>query len=160
MLFLRLAVTLTAAAAALGAAPSAVADDGTGHLDHLTVTVAHSGRAGFDGTHHLYCHPAGGDHPDPKGACAGLDELTVWGKDPFASVQPGTRCTLQYGGPARAHIRGSWAGRPVDTDVSRANGCEMHRWDTLVPLLPRTSLSGSRQRGPQPTARRYGPVGP
>jgi hypothetical protein len=129
----------TAAAAALSLAPSA------GALlppvrDHLTVTVRDSGYPSHDGRFDLYCHPAGGDHPRPKEACARLDEVTVWGSDPFAPVPAGTVCTSLYGGPATAHVEGMWAGRPVNADFSRATGCETARWNDLAPFLPRTRL--------------------
>jgi hypothetical protein len=157
----RLALACTAASAvlaALASAPAALANgDHVGRTahpghpghhrpeprlasDHLTITVTKSGRPSADGTRELYCHPGGGDHPHTTAACAKLDKATIWGKDPFAPVPRGTRCTLQYGGPATAHISGHWAGRPVEADFSRDNGCETHRWDELVPMLPRTGL--------------------
>ncbi|HEV7625190.1 MAG TPA: SSI family serine proteinase inhibitor [Streptomyces sp.] len=144
MLIRRLAVTATAVASALTIAPQALAHGGLGPVeyrpaDHLTVTVADSGNGRADGTYELYCHPAGGDHRNAQEACDGLDELTTWGKDPFAPTRTGTRCTMQYGGPVSAHVAGSWAGRPVNAHFNRENGCEMKRWDTLVPLLPRLS---------------------
>ncbi|MGW1890409.1 SSI family serine proteinase inhibitor [Streptomyces sp. NPDC002004] len=105
--------------------------------DRLTITVEGVG-PGADGTYRLLCHPATGDHPRPRTACAQLDKRTVWGKDPFAPVPRGTMCTMQYGGPGTAHIKGIWAGRPVDARFDRGNGCEMARWDALVPVLPAT----------------------
>ncbi|SCK40202.1 Subtilisin inhibitor-like [Streptomyces sp. WMMB 714] len=146
----RLAVTATAAAAAaLTVAPQALAQAVPGAAehrpaDHLTVTVADSGRAATDGTFELYCHPTSGDHPRAEAACDGLDELTTWGKDPFAPVGSGTRCTMQYGGPVSAHVRGWWAGKRVNAHFNRENGCEMKRWDTLVPLLPRTNIQSQQ----------------
>ncbi|MEY9992615.1 hypothetical protein ABIE67_004647 [Streptomyces sp. V4I8] len=103
--------------------------------DHLTVTVRDAG-AGADGTYELSCHPAGGDHPDAGGACAALERGTRWGKDSFAPVPQGSFCTMQYGGSATAHVTGTWAGRPVDARYDRSDGCEIARWDRLVPLLP------------------------
>jgi hypothetical protein len=103
--------------------------------DHLTVTVRHAG-ADRDGTFQLYCHPGSGDHPDVTGACGTLDRGTRWGRDTFAPVAEGSICTLQYGGPATAHVTGTWAGRPVDASYSRGDGCEIARWDRMVPLLP------------------------
>ncbi|MGW2518679.1 SSI family serine proteinase inhibitor [Streptomyces sp. NPDC001617] len=103
--------------------------------DHLTVTVRHAG-PGRDGTYQLYCHPGSGDHPDVAGACMTLDRGTQWGRETFAPVPDGSVCTMQYGGPATAHVTGTWAGRPVDASYDRSNGCEMARWDRLVPLLP------------------------
>ncbi|WP_306184455.1 MULTISPECIES: SSI family serine proteinase inhibitor [unclassified Streptomyces] len=132
------AVALTAlsalpAAASAGAPPPVRDEDRAG--DHLTVTVRHAG-GGRDGTFELYCHPGGGSHPDVRGACGVLDRSTRWGRDTFAPVPRDSVCTMQYGGPATAHITGTWAGRPVDATYDRGNGCEIGRWDRLVPLLP------------------------
>ncbi|MFJ3226347.1 SSI family serine proteinase inhibitor [Streptomyces sp. NPDC086783] len=148
----RLALAAAASAAALSAAPvaahaapvplsdplslpfmpppPAAADQG----DHLIVTVDHAGAA--DGRYELDCHPDGGTHPDVRGACEKLEHGTRWGKDPFASVPEGTLCTMQYGGPATAHVTGTWAGRPVDARYDRGDGCQIGRWNALVPLLP------------------------
>ena len=121
-------------AAALDRMPPPARDDlGTG--DHLTVTVRNAG-GGKDGTFELYCHPGGGTHPDAGRACAALDRGTHWGKDTFAPVPDDSLCTMQYGGPATAHVTGTWAGRPVEATYDRSNGCEIGRWDRMVPLLP------------------------
>lgn len=117
----------------VGAPPPVRPEDRGG--DHLTVTVRHAG-AGRDGTYELYCHPGGGSHPDARRACRVLDGRTRWGRDTFAPVQEGSVCTLQYGGPATAHITGTWAGRPVDARYDRRDGCAISRWDGLVPVLP------------------------
>ncbi|WP_052032472.1 SSI family serine proteinase inhibitor [Streptomyces viridochromogenes] len=104
--------------------------------DHLTVTVRNGGDGVPDRTYQLYCHPGGGDHPDVGGACAALERGTRWGKDAFAPVPGGSFCTMQYGGPATAHVTGTWAGRPVNARYDRTDGCQIARWDRLVPLLP------------------------
>lgn len=108
-------------------------------VDHLTVTVRDSGSAATDGTFELYCHPGRGNHPHVKRACKKLDGMTMWGRDPFAPVPQGTNCTMMYGGPATAHVTGTWAGRPVNADFRRTNGCEISRWGRFEPLLPATS---------------------
>ncbi|MFE6482212.1 SSI family serine proteinase inhibitor [Streptomyces sp. NPDC057757] len=105
--------------------------------DRLTVTVHDAGN-GADGTYELRCHPGGGSHPDVSGACAALDRGAQWGKDPFAPVPPDALCTMQYGGPATAHVTGTWAGRPVDARFDRGDGCQISRWNALTPLLPTT----------------------
>jgi hypothetical protein len=69
-------------------------------------------------------------------ACAAVDRNTRWGSEPFAPVAPGSDCTMLYGGPATARVTGTWAGRPVHATYDRSNGCEMARWDRMVPLLP------------------------
>ncbi|MGW0967789.1 SSI family serine proteinase inhibitor [Streptomyces sp. NPDC002516] len=105
--------------------------------DRLTVTVTGAG-GGADGTFELDCHPAGGTHPHAAEACDRLDRMTTWGKDTFAPVPPDALCTMEYGGPATAHVTGTWAGRPVDARYDRANGCEISRWNALMPVLPST----------------------
>ncbi|UUU23364.1 subtilase-type protease inhibitor [Streptomyces sp. DSM 40750] len=146
-LFLGVAASLAAAAAGTlsPVAPSAYAAEplprtalptsAFGPGDRLTVTVREAG-GGADGTFELRCHPDGGSHPDAREACGRLDRRTTWGKDPFAPVRPGTMCTMQYGGPATAYVTGTWAGRRVDARFGRGNGCEIARWDALVPVLP------------------------
>lgn len=104
--------------------------------DQLLVTVRDSGVPGGDGVYQLSCHPGGGSHPHADAACAALDRNSIWGRDAFAPVPEGSVCTLQYGGPATAHVTGRWAGRPVDATFGRANGCEIERWNRFVPLLP------------------------
>ncbi|MGW2209574.1 SSI family serine proteinase inhibitor [Streptomyces sp. NPDC001781] len=113
--------------------PPPLPEDRTG--DHLTLVVRGAG-PGRDGVRQLFCHPEGGDHPDPAAACRVLDKETQWGRDTFAPVPPDSVCTMIDGGPATAHVTGSWAGRPVDADFSRRDGCEIARWDRLVPFLP------------------------
>ncbi|MEU5685193.1 hypothetical protein DEJ48_20070 [Streptomyces venezuelae] len=140
----RIALTAAASVAALSALPAtahATADitaSPSAPTDRLTITVADSGGAG-DGTYELNCHPTGGTHPDAAKACERLQEVTVWGTDPFAPVPKDAMCTMQYGGPATAHVTGTWQGRPVDATYDRSNGCEISRWDGLVPVLPAAS---------------------
>ncbi|MFD9000720.1 SSI family serine proteinase inhibitor [Streptomyces sp. NPDC059582] len=110
----------------------------SGHLtesDHLTVTV-HQAGGDADGTYELYCHPGGGSHPDVEGACQVVERNTRWGEEIFAPVPENSICTLQYGGPATAHVTGTWAGWPVDAVFDRGDGCQIARWDRFVPLLP------------------------
>ncbi|TFV34353.1 hypothetical protein E4K10_20905 [Streptomyces sp. T1317-0309] len=122
--------------------------------DRLVVTVRHAGQA--DGTYVLRCHPDLGSHPDPVRACRTLDKRTVWGRGPFAPVPPRSLCTMQYGGPATAHVTGVWAGRPVDARYSRGDGCQMSRWDDLVPLLPDVRSQNPPRRILAGPGRRHG----
>ncbi|WP_280887520.1 SSI family serine proteinase inhibitor [Streptomyces sp. LBL] len=125
-----------AAPAALAPPPARDEDRPAGGDHHLTVIVRNAG-GGADGTYEVDCHPSGGSHPDAGGACAVVDRNTRWGKDTFGPAPEDSVCTMQYGGPATAHVTGTWAGRPVDTTFDRTNGCEIGRWDRFVPLLPR-----------------------
>ncbi|MFC8074462.1 SSI family serine proteinase inhibitor [Streptomyces sp. NPDC057307] len=104
--------------------------------DRLTVTVVDTNITRADGTYELSCGPAGGTHPESASACARLDELAGEEKDPFAPVPKGQMCTMQMGGPATARVTGTWQGRSVDATFSRKNGCEISRWQNLVPVLP------------------------
>jgi hypothetical protein len=109
-----------------------------GPEDRLTVTVRSSGNRAVDGTYTLSCHPTAGTHWAGRKACARLDEETRWGNDPFAPVPPDSACTFVHGGPSTARITGTWAGRPVNARFDRHNGCEVARWNKLLPLLPET----------------------
>lgn len=104
--------------------------------DRLTVTVVDTNITRADGTYDLKCAPTGGTHPEARSACARLDELAGEGKNPFAPVPEGQMCTMQMGGPATARVTGTWQGRSVDATFSRKNGCEISRWQNLVPVLP------------------------
>lgn len=140
-----LLASVCAVPAASAAAPPPGPDGGRAG-DHLTVTVRHAGD-GRDGTYEVYCHPDRGRHPDVRGACGALDRNSRWGRDTFAPVPEGSVCTMEYGGPATAHVTGTWSGRPVDTTYDRSNGCQIDRWNRLVPLLPDM---GAGRRGPGP----------
>ncbi|WP_405811157.1 subtilase-type protease inhibitor [Streptomyces sp. NBC_01520] len=102
----------------------------------LTVTVSESGNPKADGTFELECDPAGGSHPVAQRACDLLDEAAESGRNPFVPTDRNAMCTQQAGGPAAARVSGTWQGQGVDARFSRANGCEISRWNNLVPVLP------------------------
>ncbi|MFD0416603.1 SSI family serine proteinase inhibitor [Streptomyces sp. NPDC127108] len=102
--------------------------------DRLTVSVSEAGAG--NGTYTLECAPAGGTHPSPDDACERLDQLAAEGVNPFMEVPRDAACTQQYGGPETARVQGTWQGRPVDTTFSRTDGCQISRWNSLVPVLP------------------------
>lgn len=105
--------------------------------ESLTVTVSESGHPDADGTFELRCDDrAGGNHPARDNACERLEQLAKEGGNPFEPVPADRFCTQVYGGPALAHITGTWQGRTVDARFSRANGCEINRWENLEPVLP------------------------
>ncbi|MET9376289.1 SSI family serine proteinase inhibitor [Streptomyces sp. NPDC003035] len=107
--------------------------------DVLTVTISKSGHPKADGTYRLDCGSSkpGGDHPAADRACDRLARLADEGQDPFKPVAKDALCGQQYGGPALARVTGDWQGRAVDARFSRANGCEIDRWENLEPVLPR-----------------------
>ncbi|MEU4681779.1 SSI family serine proteinase inhibitor [Streptomyces xinghaiensis] len=141
-----LALLTAAPAASAGAAPSppsSPAEPVDGYRvppageDRLTILVRDGGGDRvLEGAYSLDCHPPGGTHPRARAACKRLDELTRYGRNPFAPVPPRSDCTMIYGGQATARITGSWAGRPVNARYNRVNGCEIARWNRLRPVLP------------------------
>jgi hypothetical protein len=52
----------------------------------------------------------------------------------FDPVPADQACTQIYGGPEKATVKGTLNGVPVDGTFTRANGCEIARWDTMVQL--------------------------
>ena len=97
------------------------------------LTVVVDDGAGASSTWRLTCDPAGGDHPDAEGACAALERS---GEKALPPAPKDRACTMIYGGPQTATVRGSWRGTAVDASFDRTNGCEIARWEALVPLLP------------------------
>jgi subtilisin inhibitor-like len=122
------AAAVTAAAPVAVAAPTDAAPTGD---NHLVITVTGSGET--DGTYELYCDPVAGQHPQPQEACEAIHGVEA----PFAETREDALCTYMYGGPASAEVVGTWQGEPVRAGFDRSNGCEIARWDTLVPALPR-----------------------
>ena len=80
----------------------------------------------------LRCNPAGGTLARPARACT---KLAGGGAKLFASFAPDTVCTEIYGGPQRARIVGTVAGKRVWTTFTRTNGCEISRWARVSPWL-------------------------
>lgn len=96
----------------------------------LTVTVWPNGTG--DAVHaSLQCDPPGGNHPRPEAACAAVRRNAT----ALQPVRADMACTQQYGGPERARVRGIVDGTDVSAELTRANGCEIARWDSLAPLL-------------------------
>ena len=65
-------------------------------------------------------------------ACQAIAGIDV---DALGPVSPDTACTEIFGGPDTASLEGTIEGENVDVDLSRANGCEIERFDAAVPLL-------------------------
>ncbi|MFE6916763.1 SSI family serine proteinase inhibitor [Streptomyces rubiginosohelvolus] len=115
------------------------AGEGDEARTRLTVSVENTGVPGADGTFELKCGPTGGTHPEGQAACDRLAEAgaTRAGRQElFRETPEGTMCTMIHGGDATARIVGTWEGRAVDTTASRRDGCEIARWNSLVPVLP------------------------
>jgi len=76
--------------------------------------------------------PAGGTLPRPARACRRLEALDR----PFAPVPKNAACTLIYGGPQVAEVRGTFKGRRVKARFTRTDGCEIARWNRVRFLFP------------------------
>jgi hypothetical protein len=46
-------------------------------------------------------------------------------------------CTLQYGGPEKAHVTGTVDGKPVDVTIDRADGCGIAEYEALFAAFGR-----------------------
>ena len=110
-------------ALALGGSPSA----------NLTITVWPQGTAHASRSWTLRCDPAGGTMPRAAVACR---RLSASAGNPFAPVPPTTVCSMIYGGPQVARVRGTFRGRSVRARFTRVNGCEVERWKRLAFLFP------------------------
>jgi len=56
----------------------------------------------------------------------------------IAGVQDEERaCTLQYGGPEKAHVTGTVEGREVDVTIDRADGCGIAAYEALFSAFDR-----------------------
>lgn len=100
-------------------------------VDELTITVRDA--SGTTVRWRLSCSPPGGSHPDPERACRALEQN---GATALPAVPRDRSCTQVYGGPETATITGVWKGQPVRSRLSRADGCEISRWNALAGLLP------------------------
>jgi hypothetical protein len=63
--------------------------------------------------------------------------------DEALKQDPERACTLQYGGPEKAHVTGTVGGRPVDVTIDRADGCGIAAYESLFTAFGRKPpLSG------------------
>ena len=98
-------------------------DDGA--ATSLEVTLDADGPGGDPSqTESVSCEPRVGGSP-----CARLDTTDL------APLDPMTPCTEIYGGPDEVTVAGTIAGEDVTATLTRANGCEIDRFDRLAPLL-------------------------
>jgi hypothetical protein len=97
-------------------------------LADLTVRVDRDGRGGAAPREaRVRC-----EAPADSAACRAAAALKP--RD-LAPVPRDVACTLQYGGPDTATLKGTLRGEAVDARFSRENGCEISRWEAAAPLL-------------------------
>ncbi len=91
----------------------------------LTVTLDADGPGGeAERTETVSC--------EPGSRCTEIEPITT---PDFAPTPPDTACTEIFGGPDTVTIEGTLRGEPVDAQLTRANGCEIERFDRFTPLL-------------------------
>lgn len=78
------------------------------------------------------CLPRGGSLPTRRAACKRLGSLTA---EAFAPLPTGMLCSMIYGGPQKAVVKGTIAGGRVWSSFRRRNGCEIARWNRFSPWL-------------------------
>jgi len=69
---------------------------------------------------------------DTGGACEAAASLEP---TDFEKSPPDVACTDIFGGPQTAEVSGTLRGERIDATFSRADGCEIARWDRAAPLL-------------------------
>jgi len=72
-----------------------------------------------------------GVNANDAAACEQLESLSA----AFDPVPVDRVCTDIYGGPEQITLVGTWAGEAVDTTLTRTNGCESDRYESLAPVL-------------------------
>lgn len=102
------------------------------------VTITIDDGAGTVTEYTLTCAPEGGDHPNAAAACSSLAAASAV----FGPADPNQACTEIFGGPQTATVSGTLNGAAVQGSFSRANGCEIARWDALTEVFgPTTGAS-------------------
>ena len=104
-------------------------------IAHLTISVMKDAKA-KEKSVVLICP---GRTSRERDVCAALD---VVAPRVFQPVPDDRVCTMIYGGPATATIRGTYG---EDTDLANAsfnqvNGCEIGRWNQILPVLKALKL--------------------
>lgn len=122
-----LLLLLVLAAATLSACGKDADSGSSPDATALTITVV-ADEGADPKTYELECDPPGGDHPQPGDACKALDAA---GAKVFEPVAKDQACTDIYGGPQTATVTGTYEGDEVDAEFSRADGCQIDRWEHL-----------------------------
>jgi hypothetical protein len=104
-------------------------------IAHLTISVMKDAKA-KEKTAVLVC-PGRSSHD--RDVCAALD---VVAPRVFQPVPEDRVCTMIYGGPATATIRGTYGedNDLADAYFNQANGCEIGRWNQILPILKALKL--------------------
>lgn len=124
----------SAAVPALGVPVAAVPAMGIPATRIDRLTVSYDDGSGHVRAYSLVCgHDNGGSAADRAAdPCAHLDDIG----GPVPAVASDQMCSMIYGGPQTAGLKGMWRGHHIAEDYRRTNGCEVARWSRMVPALP------------------------
>ena len=116
-------------------AASAAGFSSTSGVTSLRITYWENGaNPGSSVTWTLRCNPPRGSLPRKAFACR---RLATGGSKLFAPLPPDIVCTEIYGGPQKARVVGTVAGKRIWATFARTNGCDIGRWNRVSPwLLP------------------------
>jgi hypothetical protein len=98
-------------------------------LAQLVVRVDDDGARGPHASRQLSLTCASASESAACGAAAGVSDADL------APTPARMACTQLYGGPQTASIRGTLRGEAVDARFSRADGCQIARWEQVGDLL-------------------------
>ena len=126
---LLLPLLLTASLAACGSDEATPSTGGDDKLASLTLTVDDDGAKGSGAPRELKLDCAEPTDSQACGAAAGVSAADL--QEPAGD----TACTMIYGGPEEATIKGTIRGATVDVTLKRTDGCEIARWEKVQALL-------------------------
>lgn len=116
------------------AAGCSTSDDPPELAAHITIHVQKDAKSP-EKTAVLICP---GRKPIERDVCAALD---VVAPGVFQKVGENRVCTMIYGGPATATMRGTYDDGLVNATFNQANGCEIGRWNQVLPVFKSLGLS-------------------
>lgn len=129
---LRLLVSLVGATVAL--AGCSTSEQPEELVAHITIHVQKDAKSP-ERTAVLICP---GRTPLERDVCAALDVVAPKVFDPVSEDRV---CTMIYGGPATATMRGTYEDGLVNAAFNQANGCEIGRWNQVLPVFKALGLS-------------------
>jgi Subtilisin inhibitor-like len=137
---MRSALGLAFAAFALIACAAGAAGTSQGETSLTVVYWANGADTATPERWTLRCNPPRGTLPRPAVACR---RLAADGRKLIAHVGGGQACTQIWGGPQTARVIGRVLGERVWASFSRADGCQISRWQRVSPwLLPPGGVTG------------------
>jgi len=130
----RFASAAALAAVGLLAAGCSTSDEPEELTAHITIHVQKTPKSP-EKTAVLICP---GRKPIERDVCAALD---VVAPGVFQKIGENRVCTMIYGGPATATMRGTYDDGLVNATFNQANGCEIGRWNQVLPVFKSLGLS-------------------